>query len=73
MIARCRRDPEKSRGMHCWKDRAWPRLGVRAVALFGYLSLALFFFRGGVGRNLRLADRSGAPHALLDEERRGVI
>ena len=20
--------------MHCWKDRAWPRLGVRAAAFF---------------------------------------
>ena len=31
------------------------------------------FFRGEVGRNLRLAERSGAPRALLNEERRGVI
>ena len=31
------------------------------------------FFCGKVGRNLRLAGRSGAPRALLDEERRGAI
>ena len=39
-----------------------------------WLSLALgYFFRGKVGRNLRAAGRSGAPRALLDEERRGDI
>ena len=31
------------------------------------------FFCGKVGRNLRLAGRSGAPRALIDEERRGAI
>ena len=30
-------------------------------------------FRGEVGRNRRLAGRSGAPRALLGEKRRGVI
>ena len=39
-----------------------------------WLSLALnYFFRGKVGRNLCLAGRSGAPRALLDDERRGAI
>ena len=39
-----------------------------------WLSLALgYFFCGKVGQNLRLAGRSGAPRAWLDEERRGAI
>ena len=44
-------------------------LGGRVI----WLSLALgYFFCAEVGRNLRLAGRSGAPCALLDEERRGA-
>ena len=37
------------------------------------LALGYVSFCGEVGRDLRLADRSGAPPALFDEERRGDI
>ena len=60
------------RGIRCWKDKDWLHLGVRAAASFAVSSVGLFF-SGKVGRNLRLAGRSGAPRALLDEERRRCI
>ena len=37
------------------------------------VSRGKLFFCAEVGRDLRLADWSGAPRAFLDEDRRGVI
>ena len=61
------------RGIHRWEDRVWPRHEARA-AEFNRMSLKVsFLFCGEVRQNLRLADRNGAPRALLDGERYGVI
>ena len=76
-ITRCRRDPEESAS----PDFVGCTVGMTRIGLVlgsgRPRSLAVsrvgLFFRGKVGRNLRLAGRSGAPRASRDDERRGAI
>ena len=77
-IARCRRNPKKKSASPDIVGLVVGRTGIGFILESGRpRSLAVssvgLFFCGKVGRNLRLAGRSGAPRALPDEERRGAV